>query len=193
MAVESEHEKTYSQGCSEFPIKGEEMNIKNRIKRGDDDEVWGMGKLVVKSVGDWPKNSWDDIKNATRLLQEHGFFPEIFDLGASSAIIKSLDGLFPNTAITYRQFFERNHIVFCYVLDGLPKRSALVSAAKWKGSSMRGRPMSIVCEITDIDRWFRKINPEFMADMKILADGAIELKTGINPDDLKGVELAQHK
>lgn len=164
-----------------------------KMKRSADDEIWGMGKLSVKSVGVWPENSWEDIKNATNLLREHGFSPEIFDLGSSTAVLKSLDAQFQNTDITYRTFFERNHIVFCYVLKGLPKRSALVSASKWEGSPMCGRPMSAVCEITDIDRWFRTVNPEFMADMKTLYDGVVKLKTGINPDDLKGVELAQHK
>ena len=161
----------------------------------NEEELWGTGKLSIKSVGIWPENALADLNNARILISEYGFdIRKPVDLGSSEAVMHSLNGIVPNTAVTWRRFFEENDLAYCYVIDGLTERSALVSSSKWEETFLSiKRPHIIVCEITDIDRRFRKPSPEFMADMKTLYNGIVKIKTGINPDELNDVNLAEYR
>ncbi len=155
-----------------------------------EEERWGVGKLSIKSGGMWPENALSDLNNAAGLIMEYGFDVDPVDLGASTTIMHSLNERVPDTELSWRAFFEKNKLAYCYVIDGLPKRSALVTSSKWEKSflSIR-RPTVIMVEITDIDRQFREVSCAYMAGMKTLYNGVTELKTGINPEELKGVDL----
>ena len=160
----------------------------------DKNHLWGIGKLSLKSTGMWPEHALQDLKNARALIDGNGGDMSSIKLGGSKTVMLTLNGLVPDTDRTWRRFFEEENIAYCYIIEGLTKRSALVSSLTMDKTFLSiPRTKVVICEITDIDRKFKKLDPEFMADMEKLYSGVIELTTGINTSDLKGIDVSEHK